>query len=767
MTAPRVAITGAGAISALGVGCDAFAGAVLAGDSGLTPLEGFDLEPFVGRYSGEIRGPALETSCGDHDALDRFTQLALIAASEAVSDSALLESDPPPPQRLALVMATCNGGLLSAERHYRMLYGQEPGALDGDLERAKRHYSAALTVAGRFGVGGPVTTVVTACSASTNAIGLGADLLRAGRADAVLVGGADSFSRTTFSGFDRLRTTSASPCAPFSTPTGLNLGEGAGFWVLEREDRALARGIEPMGFVLGYGLSNDAHHATLPDPRGHGLALCLARAVDDAGVAPQSIGYVNAHGTGTEANDKTESRVLGRFFDPCPPVSSTKSQLGHTLGAAGILEATASLLCLQQGQLPPTVNFSGAREACPLDYVPNLPRPTEATRFLASNSAFGGANCAAVLATGSDDPPAAAQSSAPARDVVITGLGVVSGFGLGVDPLCEGLRASSRAVAPVQRHDVSDLRCRDAALVPPFVPRRVEPRLRLDGLDRCSQYAILAAKQALVSGAVSGLPRARTDVGLVLGMARYPTTAEERCLGSICRHGLDVPDLIHFPFLVPNSVGGNVARELSLKGYSSAVCSSHGAGLDSLGCAADAVALGHTDCVLAGAVDEVSPRVHADLDEVGLLREQPPGEGAVVALLEARSAASERGAPILGRILAQRGQFWAGAPARAQVDDLVDGALADAGLAAAAVTVVCASIQRPSAHAAAVDATLDGRFGGLRDTSMALGWAPALGPLFGLADALARGEAGDVVLALSVAAAGEVRAAVVAVGDDG
>jgi 3-oxoacyl-[acyl-carrier-protein] synthase II len=766
VTAARVAITGTGAISALGVGCEAFADAVLAGASGLTPLEGFDLEPFVGRYSGEIRGHALEALCGDGDTLDRFTQLALIAAAEAVDDSALLELGPPPPRRLGLVMATCNGGLLSAERHYRMLYGQEPGALDGELERAKRHYSAALTVAGRFSVGGPVTTVVTACTASTNAIGLGADLLRTGRVDAVLVGGADSFSRTTFSGFDRLRTTSASPCAPFSTPTGLNLGEGAGFWVLEREDRALARGVEPKGFVLGYGLSNDAHHATLPDPRGQGLALCLGRAVGDAGVLPESIGYVNAHGTGTEANDKTESRVLGRFFEPCPPVSSTKSQLGHTLGAAGILEATASLLSLGRGQLPPTVHFAGPREACTLDYVPNRPRASTATRFLASNSAFGGANCAVVLATGADDAPGVA-APAQARSVVITGLGAVSGFGLGVDPLCEGLRDELSAVAAVQRHPVADLRCREAALVPPFVPRRVDPRLRLEGLDRCSQYAALAAKQALRAAAVSLLPRACADVGLVLGMARYPTTAEERCLGSICSHGLDVPDLIHFPFLVPNSVGGNVARELSLKGYSSAVCSSHGAGLDALGCAADAVVLGHSDCVLAGAVDEVSPRVHADLDEVGLLGTHPPGEGAVVALVEEQGVAQQRGAPILGRVLAQQGEFWAGPAAREQVDAFVDHVLTAAALAPTDVAVVCTSIQRPSVHADAVDAALGARFEGSRDTSAALGWAPALGPLFGLADALHRGAPGDVVLALSVAAQGEVRAAVVVVGARG
>ena len=760
----RVAVTGAGAISALGVGCGAFVDALLAGTCGLTPLQGFDLDPFVGRYSGEIHDLDLAALSKTDDTVDRFTQLALVAAAEAVAAARLHDRDPPRPERIALVMATCNGGLLSAERHYRMLYGIEDGALDADLELAQRHYSAALAVAARFGVGGPLTTVVTACSASTNAIGLGADLLRAGRADAVLVGGADSFSTTTFAGFDRLRTTSASPCAPFSTPTGLNLGEGAGFWVLEREGRALDRGADVQGFVLGYGLSNDAHHATLPDPRGQGLSLCLERAVRDAAVDRASVGYVNAHGTGTEANDKTESRVLGRFFDVCPPVSSTKSQLGHTLGAAGILEATAGLLCLQRGQLPPTVNFAGPRDACPLDYVPNEARPTDATRCLASNSAFGGANCAVVLST-PEDPATGDPARGTDRRVVITGLGAVSAFGLGVAPLCEGLGLARSAVTEVDRHPVEGLERRSAALVPPFVPRRVEPRMRLDGLDRCSQYTALAAKQALVAGELSLLPRACTDVGLVLGLARYPTTAEERCLGSIFDNGLDVPDLIHFPYLVQNSVGGNVSRELSLKGYSSAVCSSHGAGLDALACAADAVALGHTDCTLAGAVDEVSRRVHADLDAVGLNRELPPREGAVMVLLEDEEAAYERRAPILGEVLAHGGAFWRTPATVEQVQALIDGVLAEAKLPPISVSTVCASVQRPSPHVAAVDAALSGAgLGPTSDTSAILGWAPAVGPLFGLTRALHRGSPADVILALSVAVRGEARAMLVKVG---
>jgi len=759
MNAERIVITGTGVLCASGMDSETFADAVERGDVGLTPIEGFDLTPFDGRYAGQIH--EFDPSRYDPDpgftSLDRHVQLAVVAAAEACERSAAIEAVDP--GRRALVMATCNGGWLSIERHHRMLHGLERGHLDEDLELAKRHHSAALELARRHGVAGPVLTVVTACAASTNAIGLARDLLRTGRADAVLAGGADSFSATTFAGFDRLKTTSSAPCAPFSTPLGLNLGEGAGFWVLEREADALERGAKPLGFVLGYGTSNDAHHPTLPDPRGQGLTLCLERAVRDAAVAPEAIGYVNAHGTGTEANDKTESRVLARFFGECPPVSSSKSMFGHTLGAAGVLEATASLLSLRRGKLPPTASFAGPRDACPLDYVPDEARPTDATMFLSTNSAFGGANCALVAAVGDDPPPATAPSR---RTAVITGLGAVSPYGVGLDDLREGLAANRCALRPVDRHDVEACSRREAGLVPPFVPRRVEPRLRLDGLDRTSQYTAIAARRALSDAELSLRPRACADVGFVLGLTHYPTSAEEQYLGSICRNGLGVPDLLHFPHLVLSSVSGATSRELLLKGPGTTLSTGHGAGLAAVARAADAVALGQVDRTLAGATDEVNERLHHDLDALGRLDRHAPGEGSVLLVLEDEVTARERGATPLARVMAHREAFWADPATAEQVLGFLSGLLDEAGLATAELAAVVPALERPSPHSEAAAAAVGDLLGPQRDLADLLGWSPAVSALYGLAGALAPDAPSGPILCFTLSRHGEVRGLITA-----
>ena len=760
MGVDRVAITGTGVICASGVGSEAFTDAIVQGRVGLTPIEGFDLSPFDGRYAGVVHD--FDPSRGDPDAavLDRHVQLAVVAAEEAVEQSGALQAVPP--ERRALVMATCNGGWLSIERHHRMLHGLETGEYDEALDLAKRHYSAALELARRHAVAGPVLTVVTACSASTNAIGLARDLLRTGRADVVLAGGADSFSATTFAGFDRLKTTSVAPCAPFSTPVGLNLGEGAGFWVLESESQARSRGAESLGFVLGYGTSNDAHHPTLPDPRGRGLTHCLERAVRDAGVDPRAIGYVNAHGTGTEANDKTESRVLARFFgeEGCPPVSSSKSMFGHTLGAAGVLEATASLLSLRRGKLPPTASFDGPREACDLDYVPNEARPTDASLFLSTNSAFGGANCAVVAATGEPTSPAV---DAPRHAVVITGLGAISPFGVGADLLREGLAEGRSALRPVDRHDVEGCSRTAAGLVPPFVPRRVEPRLRLDGLDRCSQYTAIAARRAMSAAGLSLRPKACTDVGFVLGLTHYPTTAEEQYLGSICRNGLAVPDLLHFPYLVLSSVTGAASRELLLKGPGTTLSAGHGAGLAAVARAADAVALGQVDQTLAGGTDEVNERLHRDLDALGRLAHHAPGEGSVLLVLESERSAEDRGAQVLARVAAHREAFWADPATPEQVRSFLCGLLDEAGLAAGDLAAVVPALERPSPHFEVAASEIEERFGPQRDLAEVLGWSPAVSALYGLAGAL--DESPGPILSFTLSRHGEARGLVTVPGE--
>jgi len=251
-------------------------------------------------------------------------------------------------------------------------------------------------VARRLDVRGPRTTIMTACSSSATAIGYAADRVRLGHVDVALAGGAEGLCRLTYAGFSSLRATSPEPCRPFDAERkGLSLGEGAAILVLESYEHARARGAEILALVAGYGVSADAYHMTAPHPEGDGAARAMRAALADAGLDPSQVDYVNAHGTGTTHNDAAESaavrRVLGAHAERTP-LSSIKSMLGHTLGAAGAIEAVASVLAIARGFIPPTVNLRTPDPAFGLDYVPNTARNQPVSVVLSNSFAFGGNN---------------------------------------------------------------------------------------------------------------------------------------------------------------------------------------------------------------------------------------------------------------------------------------------------------------------------------------------------------------------------------------
>jgi 3-oxoacyl-[acyl-carrier-protein] synthase II len=366
-------------------------------------------------------------------------------------------------------------------------------------------------------------TISTACASSTNALGLGKDLLDAGVADVVLAGGADTLTPEIFAGFHALGLLSAAPCAPFSHPPGTTLGEGAGFLVLERADEARARGALPLAALLGYGLSADAYHPTTPDPTGAGVARALRGALDDAGVTPEEIDYLNAHGTGTPANDPAEWRAVEIVFGDGAarlPVSSTKSMLGHAQGAAGVLEAITTLLCMRHGVIPPTLHFAGPRPRAPSDPVGEArPRPWKVRRAVCNNSAFGGANAAVVLGE------AALAGVAPPRlrrPVTILGAGAVGPHGDTLDDL-------ARAIATGTRLHGHAPEVRVEALVPTADPR---------GLDRGSRMLTEAAARALDGAGIALRGSARERAGLFVGAARVSAESVAEHRASVVKRAL-------------------------------------------------------------------------------------------------------------------------------------------------------------------------------------------------------------------------------------
>ena len=255
-----------------------------------------------------------------------------------------------------------------------------------------------------LGAAGPAVTVTTACASGATSLGLAADLLRSGQADVVLAGGADGLCRFVQRGFNVLRSLTRDAVRPFDRRrSGLLLGEGAGLVVLERVEAAARRGHPPLGYLLGHASTADGAHITAPDPEGRGLELAVRSALAEAGLAPDALDLVSAHGTGTPANDRVETDVLKRVLGPrarAIPVNSIKAHLGHTMGAAATLEAIMCLLAGRHGQVPPTLNYGEADPACDLDCVPNTARTWRPRVSLSTSLGFGGCNAALVLATG-------------------------------------------------------------------------------------------------------------------------------------------------------------------------------------------------------------------------------------------------------------------------------------------------------------------------------------------------------------------------------
>ncbi len=393
----RVAITGLGCVSAYGYGVPAFWEGVSSGRPAIVPLQSMPTEGMKISTGAEFSAYRGEERL-DNDLLllgDRGAQFAVLAAREAVRDSGLAALPP----SAAIVTGCCVGGKHAEDASYWDVYAEKkPRVHPLTIPRVMANSGASL-IAMDQKVSGPTFTISTACSSANHALGQALWLLRSGMADVALAGGNEApFVFGLVKAWEAMRVVSPDVCRPFSKDRkGMTLGEGAGILVLEDWDHAVARGARIYGEVAGFGLSADAHHIT--QPLAEGAAAAMRMALASSGLAPEQIGYINAHGTGTPANDPTETRAIRQVFGPHAErlaASSTKSMHGHALGAAGALEAIATTLALHHGILPPTANYSVPDPDCDLDVIPNSPRRTQVEAALSNSFAFGGLN--AVLA---------------------------------------------------------------------------------------------------------------------------------------------------------------------------------------------------------------------------------------------------------------------------------------------------------------------------------------------------------------------------------
>jgi len=397
----RVVITGVGVISPVGAGKDVFWKALLEGQSGIRPVSSFDTSAFPVHIGAEVQqfDPRDHVARQNPNSMGRASQMAVGAARMAIAD-ARVDLDAMNRSRVGVALGTTSGESLLVERYNDMKKRGEnqPAGIFG---RYPCHVVPAH-VAVEFGLRGPAVMIPNACAAGNYAIGYAFDQIRGGRADMMLAGGADAFSRTPYMGFARLGAIAPERCQPFDkNRKGMVPGEGAAALVLEPLDAAQARKAIIYAEVLGYGASCDAHHMTAAHPQADGAIRAMAAAISQSGLTIRDIDYISAHGTGTQTNDRLESLAVRTLFGdraPLVPISSIKSMLGHTMGAASAIEAVACALALQTGWIPPTINHEEADPDCGLDVVPNHARKTDPKVALNNAYAFGGNNASLCLA---------------------------------------------------------------------------------------------------------------------------------------------------------------------------------------------------------------------------------------------------------------------------------------------------------------------------------------------------------------------------------
>lgn len=607
-SAPTIVVTGLGAVTSLGHTAEETFERVVRGDRGLRELSLFDPGDVRTRVVAEVVDLAYEP----HPMVSRTSELALRAARAALSDAKVDVRT----QRVGLVLGGTTAGMLETESVLATLLSSE-GEIDPREAEAQRESALSRMLAHplsaptdrlvmELGPFARVRSLSSACSSGANALAVGAAWLELGFVDVVLCGGADSLCRVTMSGFNALAALDPTGAKPFDRARrGLTLGEGAALLVLERAESAHARGQRAVCTLLGWAARAEAHHITNPEASGLAPYRAMKAALDRAGLSGRDIDYVNAHGTGTPLNDSMETRALQRLFEadlPRVPVSSQKGMIGHTLAAAGAIEAVITALSIQHQIVPPTGGLHDPDPACALRHVREAERrPIRAA--LSSSFGFGGMDTALVLGV----PDARARMARDPKSVIVTGLAATTAAGVwSAAELADLPTKAPSSDPPVVRP------------LPVFAPNALDEE-RARRLDRASRIAAIACGHAL-----DGVgPSARSEMGIVLGIAFGAVDATAEFMRRLRDKGARMVRPAEFPSLVPSSPAGHVSIYLGLGGPTLVVADLAASGECAILQATELVASGDVERVCAGAVEERSAIVEEVLSTVFENAEDP------------------------------------------------------------------------------------------------------------------------------------------------
>ncbi|GAA6138076.1 beta-ketoacyl-[acyl-carrier-protein] synthase family protein [Arenicella sp. 4NH20-0111] len=670
----RVVITGMGVLSSIGRTVPEFKQGLLDKKIGIEPSETYS-EYFTGAYASEIKGD-VEYPDLDPDLVTKIDKSALWGyrvGREALEDGGLLDSD------LRAKMGLMVGVSAAGTEAFIPFIMNKPEDTNMEMVKYSGSYASICPlVASLLKIGGGYELVATACTASPNAIGLAYDAIQNNKGDVMMALGSEPLYIPTFAGFYALKAMADGPCTPYSNQPGMSIGEGAGALIVEEFEHAKARGAKIYGELLGYATSSDAYHETAPDPKAYGSSWVMRTAIENAGLTPADIEYVNAHGTGTDANDRSETLAIKKVFgeDSTPPISSTKSYFGHNIGSAGIMELIACLVTLPEKKILPTLNFGEARSYSDIDCIPNDFRNQDVNVFLKNNYAFGGNNSCLAVST---KPASIKQSEYTPQRVVITGMGTVSSLGTSLTDFTDGFKAGG--AVPVEREIKVDLEGEETQLLPldenkilryrchivkPFNARKILRSVDAKKLNNVSLYALVALEQALKSAHYKVTKTAREEIGMIMGISKGPTSTISRLCESLAPDPNNVRTS-EFAMSLMNSIATQCAIAKGIKGYNTTLSSGVNAGLGAVFQGYEVIRQNLQDFMLAGAADEdslgfsplmigsndfnyentdTSYQAYAK-DDKGYVK----GEGAGCVFLESHSSALKREARILAEIL--------------------------------------------------------------------------------------------------------------------
>ena len=639
----RCVVTGLGVICAVGNNVEETWKSALASVSGIHHTTSVDTEKCYADLAAEVKCDTLD-SIDAPEEKDRASKLCITAAEEALRDAGLGNFNDS--GRVSVIIGSCVGGVLSVEHYHQ--HGRNPNDIP------KMPIAAiASQVAETCKAGGIVTNVANACAAGTISIALACDLIRAGKADVVIAGGADSFASVPYSGFLSLHALDENGCSPFNHCNGITLGEGAGIVIVESYAHAKARGAKEYCEVLGSGVTSDAHHITAPREDALCLIEAMTRAIRNSGISKSDIGYVNAHGTGTGKNDNAEITAFQKFFadeNPTLSISSTKAMTGHCLGAAGAIEAVFSIKALTTDTVLPTLGYSEADSEAlkakvgTLDFVQNTPRTKKLESVMSNNVAFGGTNASIIFSKQAGNVP---EMPCRGKKIAVTGIGIVSPQGNSKSAYISALEKDARPESVSIHSTISLDDYKELGIKMAFYRK----------LDNLGQLQTVSGMRALQDANFKVTDENAKDIGIIVGTSEGGLGATYDFEELVAKLGNANGSAFKFPHTVYNAAGGYLSICSGIKGYGVTITTGPLSGLDSIGYSMNVIHDGQERAMLATGTDENLPILTEFAERLQVLAKSPVaphsmsdgfvlGDGSVSLLLETEDSAKARGAKV-------------------------------------------------------------------------------------------------------------------------